>query len=139
MTAGAGHARMFASHDVFCLNGTAIDLFAGLIVRTKRRTLEGNSSKHSAGTRVAEDLGSHPGISICGSIASFGASGNRSIRAQLNLAAQDRLHAAVIHDQQNQVRRLAADLEADTATFQRVHGWGSPGSTEFLARAANHG
>src|ERR1700720_4049667 len=129
---------MFASHDVFRLDGMTIDLFAGLVIGTKSRAFEGNSGKHSAGTRIAEDLGSHPGISICGSIASFGASGNRSIRAQLHLAAEDGFHAAVIHDQQDQVRRLPADLEADTAAFQRVHGWGSPWATEVLARPANH-
>src|SRR4029077_15056854 len=81
MTAGTRHACMLASHDVFCLNGMAIDLFAGLVIGTKRRALEGNSGKHPAGTRVTQDLGSHPSVSTCGSIASFRASGNGSIRA----------------------------------------------------------
>src|SRR5258708_39561695 len=78
---------MFASDDFFCRNGVAIDLFAGLVVRTKRRALEGNSGTQTAGTRVAQDLGSHPSVGICGSITSFGVSGNGSICAQFNLAA----------------------------------------------------
>src|SRR6202165_4334173 len=139
MTACTRHAHIFASYDILCLDGMAIDLLACLVVRTKRRAFKRNTGKQTAGTRVAKDLGSHPSVGICGSITSFGACGNGSISAQLNLTAQDRLHAAVIHDQQDQVRRLATDLEADTATFQRVHGWGSPRSTELLARPANHG
>src|SRR4029077_2475606 len=83
-------------------------------------------------------LSAHPSVGICGSVTSFGSSCNGSIGAQLNLAAQNRLHASVIHDQKDQVGCFSADLEADTATLQRVHGRCSPWSTELLPGPANH-
>src|ERR1700746_2706591 len=50
MTARTGHACVFASHDIFCLNRVAIYVFAGVVVRTNRGAFEGNSGKYAART-----------------------------------------------------------------------------------------
>src|SRR6266852_24525 len=133
MTACFGHAHRFTSHDFLCLDGMTIDLFAGLVIGAKRGALEGDAGKHTAGTRVAENLGAHPSVGICGSITSFGPSGNGSIHSQLNLAAENGFHASVIHHQQDQVGSFSADLKADTAAFYRVHRGSSPRAIKFLA------
>src|SRR6201981_276590 len=117
----------------------AIDLFAGFVVGANRGAFKRDAGKQATGTRVAEDLGSHPSVRICGSVTSFGSTGNRNICSQFDLAVEDRFHASVIHDQQDQVRLLATDLETDASALQRVHGWGAPRSTELFAGPANHG
>src|SRR5277367_5573161 len=101
MTARARHSYVFASHDVLGLDRAAIDVFAGIIVRTNRGAFQGNSRKHAATARIAENLSAHPGIGIRRSITSFGASGNRSVGAELNLAAQDGFHAAAVHNEED--------------------------------------
>src|SRR5208283_2673052 len=98
----------------------------------------GNAGKQTLRARVAQDLGAHPSVGIRGSVTSLGTAGNRSVAAEFNLAAENGFHATVIHDQQDQVGSFAADLEANTAAFQGVHGWCAPRSTEFVAGAANH-
>src|SRR4030095_8010493 len=122
MTAGRGYTHLFTSYDVLCLDGMTINVCACVIVGTKRGTLERNAGKQTAGTRVAKNFSSHPGVGICGSITSFGARGNGGIRTQLNLTAENRFHASVVHDQQDQVDRFSSDLKTDAATFQRVRG-----------------
>src|ERR1700689_4757853 len=139
MAAGAGQPHVVTSYYFFCLDGTAVDVCASVIVGTDRGAFEGFSRKYPAGTRVAEDLGAHPSVGIGGSVTSFGSAGNGSIGAQLHLAAEDGVHAAAIHDQEDQVGGFSANLEAHAATFQRVHRWGSPGSTEVFASPTNHG
>src|SRR5579859_70971 len=138
MTAGLGYAGMFATHDLTCLHGVSIDVGAGVIVGPNRGAFEGDPSKYSAGTRVAKNLGSHPSVGIRGSITTLRACGNGGIPTQLHLAAEDRIHAPVIHDQQDQVRAFSADLESYTAAFQSVHRGSAPSATEVLSLAANH-
>src|ERR1700687_5238991 len=101
MSARFWHACLFTSHDLLGLDGVAIDLFAGLVVRTKRCARQGDARKQSAGTRVAQDLGSPPRVCIWGSIQTPGTTVNGSIRAQFILAAENRFHPSVIHDQQD--------------------------------------
>jgi len=40
ISAGRGHAHLFTSYDVLCLDGMAINVWACIIVGTKRGTLE---------------------------------------------------------------------------------------------------
>src|SRR5260370_14269833 len=46
--------------------------------------------------------------------------------------------AAVVHNKKNKVGGSTADLQADAATFQRIHRGSAPRTREFLARAAHH-
>src|SRR5271157_3515736 len=137
--AGGRDERLLASHDFLGLDGVAIDECAGFIVGTKSGACEGDAGKQTAGARVAEDFGAHPGVGIGGSVTSERSGSNGSIAAELNLAAENGFHPSVVHDQEDQVGGFAADLEADTAAFQGVHGRGAPRSTELIAGAANHG
>src|SRR6202790_401237 len=139
MAACRRHSGMLASHDLFCLDGMAIDISAGVVVGTNRGAFQGDSCKHATRTRVAKDLGAHPSIRIRGRVTPLGSTGNGSIGTQLNLAAENGVHAAAIHDQQDQVGRFSANLETDTTTFESVHCWRSPRTTEVLPGATNHG
>src|SRR5580658_3319743 len=94
MAACFGDADMIATNDFTGLHWVAINVAAGVIVRAKRRAFEGNSGKYAAGTRVAENLSLHPSVGIRGSVAAQRTGGNGSISAQLNLAAENRVHAA---------------------------------------------
>src|SRR5271163_3334258 len=138
MAACFRHAGMFATNDFTCLHGASINVGTGVIVRANRGAFERNSSKNSLCARIAENLSAHPSICIRGSCTSLGACGNGSIASQLYLAAEDGIHAAAVHNQQDQVRSFSADLKADARAFKSVHRRGSPSSAEVLAGAANH-
>src|SRR5580658_2439213 len=132
------HTGVFAANDFASLHRVTVDVGTGVIIRANRGAFEGYSGKYSARARIAEDLGAHPGVGIRGSIASLWSGCNGSVAAQLNLAAEDGIHAAAIHDEKNQVRSFSADLEADAGAFKSVHRRCSPGSAEMFAGAANH-
>src|ERR1700726_4184468 len=116
----------------------AINVRACVIVGTQCGTLERNAGKQTPRTRVANNFGSHPGVGVCRSIATLGPSGNGCIGSELDLAAENRVHASVVHNQKNQVRCLSTDLEADAAALKCVHCWRSPWPAEVLTGAANH-
>src|SRR5262249_56052638 len=52
--------------------------------------------------------------------------GNRSIRAQFELAGEQRVHAAIIHDDHDQVNGLAANLKTDASAGRRQGGGSAP-------------
>ncbi len=63
---------------------------------------------------------------------------DRSVAAQLDLAGEDGVRAAVIHHQDDEVRRLSADLESDAGAFEGHHGRRAPRTAEMFAAAAGH-
>src|SRR3977135_660371 len=101
MTARAGNTKMFASHDILRLTRMALDVCAGIVVRTNRGTFERDSRKKAAGSRIAENLGAHPGVGIRGGVTSFWPCRNGSVAAELDLAAQDRIHTTAVHNQED--------------------------------------
>src|SRR5439155_16697680 len=53
-----------------------------------------------------------------------------------HLAAEHLGRALAIHNQQDEVRRLATELKADVASFQSKHRWGAPRAGKVLPFAA---
>ena len=49
-----------------------------------------------------------------------------SIRAQLKVARQQRLHTALIHDDHYQIHGLAANLQSDASAFHAEECRGAP-------------
>src|SRR5580700_9892055 len=138
MTAGFRNSDFSADHDLSCREFAAIDILGGIVVRSKRRTLERNAGKKTSRARVTEDFRTHVGIRIRGSIASYGACRHRGITAQFHFAVENRIRASFIHYEQNEVGSFSADLESNTAAFERVHRGRTPRPSETLAGAANH-
>src|SRR5690348_9359147 len=98
VAAGTRHVRTVSSHDVLRLHGAAIYVRVGVIVWANRRAFQGNSGEQTARSRVAENLGSHPGVRSRGSAASLGTGRDGSVCSQFDLTAENRFHAAIIHD-----------------------------------------
>src|SRR5579863_2775793 len=117
---------------------TAVNVFGGIVVRTKCGTFERNACKEATRARIAEHFGAHVGIGVCCCVTSDGTRGYRSVAAQFYFAFEDGRRASFVHDQQDEISGLAADLESYAAAFQREHCWGAPRSPEMFACAANH-
>src|SRR5271170_8416212 len=112
MTTRRWSSDVSAQNDLLCRQFAPIDVRAGIVIGAKCGTFEGNSRKQSASARVAENLCSHVRIRVRRGIASHGARCYRSIAAQLDFALENGLCSAVIHDQQDEIRSLSADLES---------------------------
>src|SRR5271169_5676687 len=138
MAAGRRNSDVSAQDDFLCREFAPIDVRACIIIRAKRRAFEGNPSKKTTRARVAQNFRSHERIGIRRRIASYWTRCYGSIAAQLDFALENGLGAAVIHDQQDEISRLSADLESNATAFERHHCWGAPWSSKILARPANH-
>ncbi len=67
------------------------------------------------------------------------ASGRRRVGAELDLAAEHRIRAAIVHHQQDEVGGLRAELESDAGAFECEHRRRAPRTVEGGSRAArNH-
>src|ERR1700691_973315 len=84
------------------------------------------TGEESAGTRVGQDLGAHFPIGIGGSVAADGAGGDAGICSKFELAGEQVVHAAFVHDEHDDVGRLGADLQAETATADGEEGGRAP-------------
>lgn len=60
---------------------------------------------------LGQDLRPHQHVGCCCGIAAFGARSGCGIRTQLDLASQQRVHTLWVHDQQDEIGLLAAELE----------------------------
>src|SRR5271154_6732067 len=98
MTPSHRHVHVFAAHDIRSFHGVAIYIGAGVVIGAKSRALEGDSRKQTARTRVAKDFGAHPGVGIRRGVAAFWSTGDRSVGAKFDFAAENRIHAAAVHD-----------------------------------------
>src|ERR1700722_1529832 len=117
---------------------TAVNVFGGIVIRTKCGTFKRNTGEEATRARVAKHFGAHVGISVCCCITSDWPRGYRSVAAQFYFAFEDGRRASFVHDQQDEISSLPADLESYAAAFQREHRWGAPRSAEMFAGAANH-
>src|SRR5215467_8146546 len=52
---------------------------------------------------------------------------------------QETTCATVVHHEKNRIRGFSTNLQPNTATFQRIHGWCAPRTGEVLTGAAYHG
>src|SRR5207244_9851612 len=79
--------------------------------------LEFEAGKYAAGSRVAEHLGAHLPVSIGGGMAPNRASSDGRVSSQFEFAVQQVLHTLMVHDEHDQVNRLAADLQPEAAAL----------------------
>src|SRR5262249_7422014 len=126
-------------NDVSSLDLLFIEHFVGAVVRAHGGTGERDSGEQSARARVGENFGAQRYVGRGFGIASLGAGRRRGIPAELYFAVQDGARSAGIHDQQNEVGGLSAELEADARALKRHHGRSAPGTGKMFARAADHG
>ena len=94
-----------------------IKLASAVFVLTNHGAIQLQPGKNAPGARVAEDLGTHLPIGIGRSMASYRAGGNAGISSELELAGEKLLHSPVIHNQHDQIDRLATDLQPKTSAF----------------------
>ena len=97
--------------DVFGFEFSAIDAFVGIVIRPERRPVQGNSGKKTSRARVGEDFGPHCHVRRSLSCATLWTGGRGSIRSQLDLTAQNRTCSTSIHDEQNEISCLRAELK----------------------------
>src|SRR5262249_42695834 len=93
----------------------------------------------AARARVAEHFSAHVGVGVGRGGTALGSGSNGGVGTELHLAMQQALDAAIVHDQNDEVGGFAADLKADAAAFERVHGGRPPRAAEAVAGAADHG
>lgn len=79
--------------------------------------VQAHAGKEAAGSRVGQDLGAHGDIGHALGEASDRAGCSRCVRAYLEVAGEQGLHAVLVHHQHDQVNRLSAGLEAEAAAF----------------------
>ena len=69
----------------------------------------------------------------------FGPAAADASAPSFTFAAEDRACAAVVHNQENKVCGLAAELKSKTGAFEGHHCRRAPGPAEVVAAAASHG
>src|SRR5580700_2593225 len=74
----------------------------------------------------------------CRQFAAVDVLGSIVVGSKRRTLAENRIRASLVHYEQHQIRSLAADLESNTAAFERIHCGRTPPSSETLAGAANH-
>jgi hypothetical protein len=57
--------------------------------------------------------------------------GGSRIRAQFRLAVQDRIHALVVHDDEDKISRRGTELDTNTSLIQRIHHRPAPLTTHL--------
>ena len=98
---------------------------------TPRRTNRASAS--------SENIRAHRRVGRALDIAAFGTGGGRGVAAQLDLAAEQRIDATIVHHEQDDVSRFRAELQSEAAALERVHRRRAPRSVERSAGAAHHG
>src|SRR5271168_1243519 len=139
VTPGSRDAGMPVDYDFSCCELATVDVCSGIVIGTNRGAFQRNAGKDAMGTRVAENFRPHAYVCLRGSGAAHGTCRDGSIATQLDFAAENRICAALIHDQQDEVGSFSADLESGAATFQCHHCRSAPRAVEMPPAAANHG
>ena len=130
-------------HGVFEDDGGATDFFAveilvGAIVDAKCGAFEGDAGEESASARVGKNFSSHGDIGLCRGIAADRSSGGARIATELYFAGENALGTAVVHEQENEVGGIAAELETSAAAFKSHHCGSAPGAVECGTAATGH-
>src|SRR6202022_666790 len=84
------------------------------------------SSEQSTSPGVAEHLRLQFPVGIGGGMAAHRPGGHTGIGSQFELAAEQVLHAIVVHDEHDQIHRLGADLQTETAALDAKECRGTP-------------
>src|ERR1700675_3336300 len=132
------HGHRAVKHDFLRVDLFAVDALVRVVIRAKRRSLQGNAREEPAGARIGENLRAHGHIRARRRVPAYGAGCRGSVATNFYLARKNRIRAALVHHQQNEIRSLSADLEADAAGLQSHHGRRAPGPAEIIAAAAAH-
>jgi len=113
---------------------TAIEAFIVIRVGTQRRALEREAREQAARARVGKDFGVQLGVGLRLRRTPHGTARHGGVRAERELARAKFRRALLVHHQQHDVGRAAADLKTDAAAFQTDGG--RPAPARFRARAA---
>src|SRR5258708_6449473 len=116
----------------------AVELAICVLIGPERRAIERYAGKNTSRAGVAQNLRAHISVCIGRGRTSLRSGGDRCIRSQLHLGAQQAACAAVIHDEKYEVGCLPANLQTNAAAFQRIHGRCAPGTGEVFTCAAYH-
>src|SRR5262249_53897028 len=128
-----------APHDAGCVGPVSVELVVGAAIGAQSRAVKRDSGKDATSAGVAENFRAHESVGVGVRSAALGTRSGGSVCAKSDLGAHEAVGAAIIHDQEDEVCGFAADLKAEAATFQRIHGRSSPRPGEVLAGAADHG
>src|SRR5271166_3726811 len=82
----------------------------GISVLLNDGSINRQTSEHSTGTRVGQDLSPHFPVGLAFSMAAHRASGHGGISAQLELAREQLLHAVLVHDQHHQINTASPPI-----------------------------
>src|SRR5580692_4660451 len=124
--------------DILGAHFLTIQIFVCAIVSAESRAVEGDASEETTGTRIRKNFRAHGDISFGGGGASHGSSGCGNVAAEFDLALQNTVCRARRHQEQHEVGRVAAELQAGTAALERHHGRSAPFATKVLALTAGH-
>src|SRR5436190_15404149 len=91
----------------------SVELACAFAVHLDDRAIEFEPGKDSASAGVAENLRAHLPVGVGGCMAADRAGGDAGIGAKLELAVEQVLHAALVHDQHDQVNGLSGNLESE--------------------------
>src|SRR5229473_233759 len=127
------------ANDSLRFNLLVVDPFVAVVVRPKGGAFQRDSCKQASSSGVGQNFGPQGGIRGGFGVAALGASGGRSVCAEFDLTAENRLGAARVHNQEDEVGSLATKLEAHAATFEGHHGGCAPRPGEMFTAAAGHG
>src|SRR6202012_5075562 len=89
-------------------------------------------------SRIGKNFGAQGDIGFSRGISSHRAGSSGSIASQLDLADKNVLGRSRTHQQQYEVRRLTAQLQAKASTFKGHHRWSAPASLKGVAGSASH-
>src|SRR5271155_4676558 len=131
-------ANRTVQHNLAGGDFLSVDAFVGVVVRANGGTGQRNSREEAAGARIGEHLRAQGYVGIRRGVSPNGACGNRGVAAELYFACENGVGTAIIHDENDEVRGLAAYLKSDAGAFEGHHGRGAPGTVETIAAAASH-
>ncbi len=137
--ARSGNADAALADDFEGGEAAAVDFGVGHIVLAKGGAFEGDAGEEAAGAGIAEDFRAHGDVAGGGGVAALGAGGSGGVNAEFDFAFHHGFGALGIHDQEDEIGGLAAELEADAQAFEAHHGGRAPGAGVMLAAAADHG
>src|SRR5258708_24177155 len=133
-----GHSDRSGENNVPCGNVLAVDTSVIAIVWTNCGTLEGHSGKQTTRSCVAQDFGTKGGIGLGRRVAANRPGRHGSVASQFDLAGENPPRATLVHNQQDQIRSLPADLKAKAAALQSHHVGTAPCSPEILTPPQPH-
>src|SRR5260221_1529820 len=93
----------------------AVEIAGAVLVLLDDGAGEFESGEKATETEIGQTLRPQLPIGIGGGVASNGTGGGAGIGTELELTGKQVIHAALVHDQHDEVGRLATDLQAETA------------------------